>query len=142
MSMLGHFSGNVTPTQFSQLAARSLMKTLHDKCDFPQEMVLNIRNKKSCSSWAPLPWPLTCREGNLHCSLELCCLWLSVVNGQLVFGLQVIGRKAGVAAREVTAELLIHSECQKYLLASSCLLFYTYSWLFIAVSESVSEHLL
>lgn len=85
---------------------------------------------RECSSWAALPWPLTHREGSSLCSLEFCYLWLSVVSGQLVLGLHI----HGVAAREVTAGLLIHSECQKYLLASSSL--------FIAVSESVSEGLL
>lgn len=63
------------------------------------------------------------REGSLHCSLELCYLWLSAVSGQLVLGLQIHSRKAEVAAREVTAGLLIHSDGQKYLSASSCLCF-------------------
>lgn len=72
---------------------------------------------QGCSPWAPLQPPLTHREGSYHCSLKLCYLWLSVVNEQLVLGLQV----HGVAAREVTAGLLIYNECQKYLLSSGCL---------------------
>lgn len=81
--------------------------------------MLNLRYKNVLLSEHHFHDPLLMES--FHCSLELCYLWLFVVNGQLVLGLQVHSRKTEVAAREVTAGLLIHAECQQYLLASSCL---------------------